>query len=226
MDLAWIVGLALTAGACGRGAATGGAFETDGGISGAGGEIQADATPSTARDPLTEDLWERAGEGLGVVGSGLGVGAGPAVGAGIGVGAAPEGGGDDADLARLFDREGETGLIERAALPAYRMTALAALAYADDFTPLPFLAGVASTGTDAEAARALASVESLAALSRRAREPEDALELREGCDRLVALARQGDAPRGRRARAVSILRMLADAGFIKEDAIPVDLDPK
>jgi hypothetical protein len=106
------------------------------------------------------------------------------------------------------------------------MTALAALAYAEDFTPLPFLAGVASTGTDAEAARALASVESLAALSPRTRDPEDALELREGCDRLAALARQADAAKGRRARAVSILRMLALAGFIKEDAIPVDLDPK
>jgi hypothetical protein len=211
--LASIVGLALTAGACGRGAATGGAFQTDGGISGGWAEVQADAALPTARDPLTEDLWERAGEGL-------------EVGVGGGVVRGLEAGGDDVDLARLFDREGETGLIERAALPAYRMTALAALAYAEDFTPLPFLAGVASSGTDAEAARALASVESLAALSQRTRDPEDALELREGCDLLAALARQADAPKGRRARAVSILRMLALAGFIKEDAIPVDLDPK
>ena len=190
--VAWIAGLALTACACGRGVATAaGALPNDGGIE------ETDAAPApTARDPLVDDLWERAGEG------------------------------ELADLARLFDREGETGLIERAALPGYRVTALAALACAEDFTPLPFLAGVAATGTDAEAAGALASVESLAALPERARDPEDALELREGCDRLAALARQGDAARSRRARAVSILRMLARTGCIKDDAIPVDLDPK
>jgi hypothetical protein len=163
----------------------------------AGTELRAEAAPtSTARDPRIEELWERAADG------------------------------ELADLARLYDREGERGLIERATLPVYRMTALAALGCAEDFTPLPFLADVASTGPDAEAALALESAERLAARPERARDPEDALELREGCDRLLALARQTTAPAGRRARAVSALRMLASTGCIRGDAIPVDLDPK
>jgi hypothetical protein len=188
----WNVVLALAAAGCGRGAATAVAFPGDGGA-----EVLAEgAAASPARDPLTEELWERAADG------------------------------ELADLARLLDREGETELIERATLPAYRMTALAALGCADDFTPLPFLADIASTGTDAEAALALQSAERLAALPERTRDPEDALELRQGCDRLVALAREATVPISRRARAVSVLRMLASTGCIKGDAIPVDLDPK
>jgi hypothetical protein len=151
---------------------------------------------ATPRDPLVEDLWQQAADG------------------------------ELADLARLHDREGDTGLIERAAVPAYRMTALAALACGDDFEALPFLADVAASGTDAEADVALASAQSLAAVPRRARDPEDALELRQGCERLLGLARKVDAPRSRRAKAISALRMLESTGCLRGEAPPIDLDAK
>jgi hypothetical protein len=149
-----------------------------------------------ARDPLVEDLWQQGADG------------------------------ELDDLARLHDREGETGLIERAAVPAYRMTALAALACGDDFEALPFLADVAASGTDAEADVALASAQSLAAVPRRARDPEDALELRQGCERLLGLARKVEAPRSRRAGAITALRMLESTGCLHGEAPPIDLDAK
>jgi len=165
----------------------------------AGGAPVADAS-SPARiatpDPRLEDLWTRAGEG------------------------------EEVDLARLYDREGERGLMERAGLPVYRLTAIQALGCAEDFTALPFLAAVAISGTDAEAEAALESAETLAARAFRSRDPEDALELREGCDGLVTLARQVELPRPRRARAVSALRMLTATGCVRPEAIPIDLDPK
>jgi len=154
------------------------------------------APPREPPDPQVEELWERAAEG------------------------------ELSDLARLYDREGETGLVAGAALPARRMTAIAALACASDFTALPFLAGVASSGSEDEARLALESAASLAALPQRTRDPEDALELGQGCDQLAALARRPDASLARRARAVSALRMLAGTGCIKPEAIPSDLDPK
>ncbi len=148
------------------------------------------------RDPLVEELWEQAKEG------------------------------GEGDLARLHDREGDTGLFERAALPAYRMTALGALGCGDDFNALPFLAGVAVSGSDDEADVALASTLRLVAVPRRARDPEDALELQKGCEGLLALARQLDAPRTRRARAVSALRMLGATGCLHGQGLPTDLDAK
>ena len=154
--------------------------------------------PIAPRDPLVEDLWAKAADA------------------------------ELADLARLHHREGDMGLIERAAVPTYRMTALAALAFGDDFTALPFLADVAGSGSDAEAEVALASAQTLAAVPRRARDPEDALELRQGCEALLLLARKPEAPKSRRARAVSTLRMLASTGCLHGDAEapPSDLDPE
>jgi hypothetical protein len=134
--------------------------------------------------------------------------------------------GEEVDLERLHDREGESGLLERALIPGYRMTALKALGCGTDFVALPYLASLASTGTDAEAEAALESAASLAAVPMRQRDPEDALELRTGCDVLLALARRAEAPRARRARAVSVLRMLSATGCVKSEAIPSDLDPK
>jgi len=155
-------------------------------------------TSPVPRDPLVDDLWTRAADG------------------------------ELGDLARLHDREGETGLVERAADPGYRMTALLALSCGEDFTALPFLADVATSGTDAEAEVALASARSLAAVPRRSRDPEDALELRRGCEALLLLARKADAPPARRAGAVSTLRMLESTGCLHGplEALPTDLDPK
>jgi hypothetical protein len=187
-----LLGLALAICGCRGGAATATPSTSE-----ASAEIPADAAaPLVPRDPLVEDLWEKAADG------------------------------ELADLARLHDREGETGLLERAALPPYRMTALAALACGDDFTALPYLADVALSGTDPEADVALASAHSLAAVPRRARDPEDALELRQGCERLLGLARKVDAPPARRARAVSALRMLESTGCLHGEALPLDLDAK
>jgi hypothetical protein len=184
--------LALAVCGCRGGAATATPSSSE-----ASAEIPSDAAaPLAPRDPLVEDLWERAADG------------------------------ELADLARLHDREGETGLVERAALPAYRMTALAALACGDDFTGLPYLADVALTGTDPEADVALASAQSLAAVPRRARDPEDAIELRQGCERLLGLARKMDAPPKRRVGAVSALRMLESTGCLHGEALPQDLDAK
>jgi hypothetical protein len=137
------------------------------------------------RDPRVDDLWVRAEDG------------------------------DEADLARLYDREGDTGLEERGVLPAYRLTAIQALGFAHDFTPLPWLAEVAASGSDAEAEAALDSARSLAAWPRPARDPEDALELREGCERLIALAAAKDKPKSRCDHAASVLQMLQTAGCAK-----------
>jgi hypothetical protein len=164
----------------------------------AGIETPEAEAPIAPRDPLVEDLWAKAADA------------------------------ELADLARLQHREGDMGLIERAAVPTYRMTALAALAFGDDFTALPFLADVGGSGSDAEAEVALASAQTLAAVPRRARDPEDALELRQGCEALLLLARKPEAPKSRRARAVSTLRMLESTGCLHGDAEapPSDLDPK
>ncbi len=157
-------------------------------------EAGLDGGGAEERDPRAEELWARAREG------------------------------DTDDLARLYDREGDTGLVERGALPAYRMTALQALGFARDFLALPWLAEVAGSGTDGEAEAALESARSVAASPRPARDPEDALELREGCDKLLALVTSKDPPRIRRTRAASILRMLAPLGCAS--AVPADLDAK
>jgi hypothetical protein len=164
-----------------------------------GADAGIDALEATAgaapRDPLEEDLWTMAESG------------------------------ELADLARLYDHEGESGLVERASIPAYRKTAIAALGCGDDFTALPFLAGVAISGTDEEARLALESAGSLASMPRRMRDPEDALELRKGCDLLLSLARKTDAPARRRAMAISALRMLVGV-CTSATEIPPDLDPK
>jgi len=164
-----------------------------------GSDAAAEAQPDAhAPDPRVDDLWDSAADG------------------------------EVADLARLHDREGDRGLLDRAAWPPYRATAIRALAYGDDFTALPFLAGVALSGTDAEADAALESARTLAAVPRRTRDPEDAEELRQGCESLLVLARAVDAPRGRRAGAVSALRMLEGTGCLHgtAEAVPADLGAK
>ncbi|WP_394850141.1 hypothetical protein LZC95_22120 [Pendulispora brunnea] len=121
--------------------------------------------------------------------------------------------GEADELARLARKEGALGLVERGSANAeWRETALRALAYADGWAGLPWLADVGAGTNEKEAALALESASALAARPRRAVDPEDALELRAGCDKLSALAAQGQRPKAVTQAAVRTLRMLADYG--------------
>ncbi len=138
--------------------------------------------------------------------------------------------GDSGDLARLADREGVGGLVERGsaedkgggetsegkpakaggetkepgdghvdsakvALASTRMTAIRAMAFAPEpgaLAGLPFLAEAARGPDDAQAQAALESAIDLAARPRRAVDPEDAAEMKAGCDSMLALARESE----------------------------------
>jgi len=156
--------------------------------------LAADAAPP-ARAPEVDDLWARA---------------------------ADEDAGAADDLARLARREGVAGLIERGAHPTLRRTAALALGYTQGFSAMAWLGEVAAIDVEEDALAALGSAVMLAAQPRRAVDPEDAEELRAGCDKLSALAKDPKAARKRRVLAIRALRMLSDKGCAKE--IPTDLD--
>jgi hypothetical protein len=160
------------------------------------GPLAASSDASAPIDPRREDLWARARAG------------------------------EADDLARLADREGSLGLQERAKDPALLLTALRAVAYTKDLQALPWLAAAATDGTDEQATIALESAERIAATPRRSVDAEDAIEVRAGCDALLALAQSPETthPKPRRALAVGVLRMLSDRGCAAESAIPKDLD--
>jgi hypothetical protein len=134
--------------------------------------------------------------------------------------------GEADDLARLADHEGSMALEEQGTDPSRRLTALRAAGFAGDLAALPWLAEVGTSGTDEEATAALASAAELAAQPRRSVDPEDALELRAGCDKLLALARGIERPKARRVGAIRVLRMLQDRGCAKPEEIPTDLDAR
>ena len=134
--------------------------------------------------------------------------------------------GDAEERMRLEDLVGCEGLRERAGRPDLRATAIAAMQYCPDFSELPWLAGVASDGTDADARAALETIHELAARPRRATDPEDAAELHAGCASLLTLARTPSQKKERRVGAVDALRMLADRGCVKRAEIPTDVDLK
>ena len=134
--------------------------------------------------------------------------------------------GEAEELMRLSDRVGCAGLRERAQASDLRMTALRAMEFCRDFSELPWLVEVASGSGDSEAQAALAAIDALATLPRRPLDPDDAEELREGCDNLMKLARSTGAGRDRRVLAVRALRMLSDRGCISRAAIPTDVDAK
>jgi hypothetical protein len=96
------------------------------------------------------------------------------------------------------------------------------------FAGLPFLAEAARGPDDGQADAALESAVDLAARPRRAIDPEDAAEMKEGCDMLLALASDTNAKavRSRRVKAIRALRMLADRGCVDPHAIPTDLDAR
>jgi hypothetical protein len=160
-------------------------------------DAQVDAVSAVSEapeDPLVTDLWTRAAEG------------------------------DADDLARLEDAVGSDALVEESPVGARRMIALQALAYSEDLTPLPFLANVATSGTDAEAAAALESAASIAAEPRRARDPDDALEAHAGGELLLALAKDATRPVARRALAVRVLRLLEGRSGVPAGEVPTGLD--
>ena len=134
--------------------------------------------------------------------------------------------GDPEELARLEDLVGCEGLRERADDTELRGTAVQAMQYCPDFSELPWLVEVGTTGKDEEARSALDAVVELAARPRRATDPEDADELHSGCGALLDLAKAVDRPRERRVRAIRALRMLADRGCVKRAEIPTDLDAR
>ena len=131
--------------------------------------LAADAAPP-ARSPEVDDLWARAND---------------------------EDGGTEDDLARLARREGVAGLIERGAHPAWRRAAARALGQTRGFSALAWLAEVGASDDDGDAIAALESAVDLAAQPRRATDPDDAEEIRAGCDKLGSIANTERRSRGK-----------------------------
>jgi len=136
--------------------------------------------------------------------------------------------GDPEEQMRLTDAIACEGLHQRAQEgdATTRAVALRAMRYCRDFGELPWLAQVAAGDNDGEARLALEAIGELAARPRRATDPEDALELHEGCAELLALARSPKKARERRVLAVSALRMLAERGCVARAEIPAELDAR
>lgn len=130
--------------------------------------------------------------------------------------------GEEEDLATLAVHEGAAGLVEGAARPEQRLTAIKAMAYARGWAHLPFLATAALGKDDAEAAAALESVVDLAARPRTSEDPEDAAELAEGCEKLVVLAKAAEREKPRRVQAIRALRMMP----CPKTELPADLDAR
>lgn len=126
------------------------------------------------------------------------------------------------DLASLATHEGAMGLVEAASEPDLRATALRAMAYARGWAQLPFLAETAAGADDDDARLALGSVVELAARPRKSEDVEDESELREGCEKLGALARDTARARDRRVVAIRALRMMPCPKL----ALPADLDAR
>jgi len=134
--------------------------------------------------------------------------------------------GEPQELMRLTDLVGCETLQERAHDSSLRARAVRAMAYCPDFSELPWLAEVGTSGGDDDAIAALSAVVDQAARPRRATDPEDADELHAGCGVLLLLARATDRPKARRVLAIRALRMLADRGCVARADIPTDLDSR
>jgi hypothetical protein len=129
------------------------------------------------------------------------------------------------DLVRLASREGVSGLIEgAAAVPKRLRVAVVALGYTHERRALPFLVTTMKDEKD-NARDAAESVHMIAARGLRSYDPEDAEEFREGCDGLLAYARDKGNDRAIRVVAVNALRMFATQGCPKAEEIPTDVDP-
>ena len=126
------------------------------------------------------------------------------------------------DLGSLATHEGAAGLVEAASEPELRATALRARGRARGWAQLPFLAVTAAGKSDDDARLALESVSQLAARPRRSEDVEDTDELREGCEKLGALARDAERPRDRRIASLRALRMMP----CPKQELPSDLDAR
>ena len=137
--------------------------------------------------------------------------------------------GDPDDLARLADREG-AGELARAGSDtqdaAKKLTAIRALAFADGYAGLPFLASEADGADAARVTAAADSIDALAAHPRRAVDPEDAVEFRAGCNQLLITAKNKAKPRQLRVALVRALRLWQDRACAPAEEIPTDVDVK
>jgi hypothetical protein len=120
--------------------------------------------------------------------------------------------GDEMELAHLANAVGPAGLTERSSDAALRLSALRAMGYTRSFVGLPLLGESAKTDPEPLATAAALSAEMLAAEPRRTWDPEDALEVREGCDKLKAAAADPARPKSVRDGAARAVKMLADLG--------------
>jgi hypothetical protein len=134
--------------------------------------------------------------------------------------------GEADDLARLADREGAAALAEAGADPNKKLVAIRALAFADGFAGLPFLAQSADDADATQAQAAVDSLDAIAARPRRAVDPEDATEFRAGCTQLVITAKNTAKTRAVRVGIIRALRMWADRRCAAPEEIPIDLDVK
>jgi len=156
-----------------------------------------DAEVDAARPADVEELWRQAGDA-----------------------------GDD-ELARLAASEGAEGLEQRAAVSAFRITALRAMGFTPGFSSLPTLGAAAQRGTPDEARAAVESADAIAARKREQVDPEEDDELGAGCAALLAAAKDATRPREVRIGAVRALRMLADhKPCPRASEIPTDVDAK
>jgi hypothetical protein len=120
--------------------------------------------------------------------------------------------GDEMELSRLANDRGPSGLVERASDPALRETAIRAMGYTRSLVGLPLLGDSAAKDPEPLATAAVQSAEMLAAEPRRTWDPEDADEVRQGCDKLKAAAADPARPKAVRDGASRAVKMLADLG--------------
>jgi hypothetical protein len=130
--------------------------------------------------------------------------------------------GSEEDLAALATHEGAAGLVEAAADPELRTTALRAMGAAPGYAQTPFLAQVAAGKSTADARLALDALFEIAARVRRQDDAEDAGELREACEQILTLAQNTKEPYDRRVPAIRVLRMLP----CPKTGVPTDLDAR
>jgi hypothetical protein len=133
--------------------------------------------------------------------------------------------GEAEDLAALAAHEGAQGLVEAASDSDLRPTAIRAMGFARGYAQLPYLARAAAGNDDTEARLALDAAIDLAARPRTSEDPEDADELKAGCEGLDAVARDAARSRARRVAAVRALRMMP-CPPTKSGELPTDVDSK
>lgn len=154
----------------------------------------ADAGEAGAPDPALSELWLRASEGA------------------------------EEDLMRLARTLGPEGLIDGATSKEARGLAIHAMPFTDGFAGLPWLADLTGSEDVTLGREAAEAAVALASRGRDQNDPEDAEEMRAGCIKLIAVAKESKHDKLVRIRAVRTLRLLADRGCAKTDEIPTELD--